>query len=84
MEKNHDQTLQLSQMNTLLLLYPSQLDIEEFALRNQDWGKTYHYVPLKKWGESLYTQANQFEIEALAKNLKRFPKFIENIRSFLS
>jgi len=39
-------------------------DIQKFAIGIQDLGIQFHYPPLKKWGESLYTQASRFDHSA--------------------
>jgi len=58
-------------------------EVEEFATLTENWGITYHYPPLKKWGEALHTQASQFDVPALRKSLEYFPRHIETIRSLL-
>jgi len=59
-------------------------DIQQFALLMQELGEKYHYFPLKSWGETLYSQADQFDIELLPKTLEQYPELIETIRPLLS
>ncbi len=59
-------------------------DIQQFALLMRELGEKYHYSPLKSWGEALYFQADQFDIELLPKTLEQYPELIETIRVLLS
>lgn len=59
-------------------------DIQHFAAHMRGLGEKYQYPPLKSWGDDLYSQADQFDIELLPRTLERYPEFIKTISSMLA
>ena len=59
-------------------------DTQHFAAQMRGLGEKHQYPPLKSWGEDLYSQADQFDIELIPHTLEQYPEFIQTIRSILA
>jgi signal transduction histidine kinase/ligand-binding sensor domain-containing protein/DNA-binding response OmpR family regulator len=53
--------------------------VEQFASRLQDLGSSYGALSLRRYGEELYRQAAQFDLDRLPQTLGSFPGLIERL-----
>ena len=53
--------------------------VEEFAARLRVMGETYAAPALQHYGEELFNQAQQFDLDRLPKSLEAFPQLIESL-----
>jgi len=55
--------------------------IGQFAQRLQDWGAEYHAHGLRRYGELLKQQSQEFDLDNLPRTLASFPAIISTIRT---
>jgi len=53
--------------------------VEEFATRLRTLGETYRAPALQRYGEELFDQAQQFDLDRLPKSLEAFPQIIASL-----
>jgi signal transduction histidine kinase/ligand-binding sensor domain-containing protein/DNA-binding response OmpR family regulator/protocatechuate 3,4-dioxygenase beta subunit len=53
--------------------------VEAFAARLRTLGETYHAPTLKRYGQELFDQAQQFDLDRLPKSLEAFPQLIASL-----
>ncbi|MBN8497005.1 hypothetical protein, partial [Accumulibacter sp.] len=53
--------------------------VEEFARRLQSWGREFAAESLRRYGESLFEQASQFDLDRLPRTLEAFPAVVAEI-----
>ncbi|MFW6241701.1 MAG: hypothetical protein ACOC98_13985, partial [Thermodesulfobacteriota bacterium] len=58
-------------------------DVEDFARRIRDLGRTYRCEPVRVWGEHLARRADSVDIAAIRQSLDRFPEVIDALRELL-
>jgi len=55
--------------------------VEEFAARLRTLGETYGATVLQRYGDELFNQAQQFDLDRMPKSLEAFPQLIENLEA---
>ena len=55
------------------------MPVEAFAARLRTLGESYHASMLQRYGEELFDQAQQFDVDRLPKSLEAFPQLIESL-----
>ena len=58
-------------------------EIEDFGMKINKMGSAYKVITIEKWGEEVFKQAQNFDLEKLPKTLDKFPDLLEEIRSYL-
>jgi len=53
--------------------------VEDFATRLRSWGETYGAPALQRYGDALFEQAQQFDLDKLPKTLDAFPALLEKL-----
>ena len=53
--------------------------IEDLAARLKAWGESYGVALLRRYGEELFDQTQQFDLDRLPKSLEAFPALIERL-----
>jgi len=53
--------------------------IEDFASRLRAWGESYGAAALRRYGEELFEQAQQFDLDRLPRTLEAFPALLEKL-----